>query len=86
MKKSMQGFFDAMHAERVEEDVKNSKTLFQCIIPKEAVKREQIESAEPYQTIDNSGKPGHISEQPGDKVEIKKSNQPPVYGSDNYSG
>ena len=48
MKKSMQGFFDAMHAERFGEDVKNSKTLFQCIIPKEAVKREQIESAETH--------------------------------------
>lgn len=50
------------------------------------IKTDQIKPAQPYQSVDDSGQPGHASKQESDQVKVEESHQTPVYCTDNRNG
>lgn len=63
--------------------LKSYLTLFRVHL---SIERQEINPANSHKTVDDSGKPAHASENHGDEVKIEKSNQSPVYSSDNRNG
>lgn len=47
-----------------------------------AIKSEQIQTAQTDKVINNAGKNAHIAKEERNKIELKKSNQSPVDGTD----
>ena len=49
------------------------------------IKADKIKSAQSYQAVDDSGNPAHASEDGSHQIKVKKSNQSPVYRSEEHT-
>ena len=60
--------------------------ILSLIVSQMEKETDEIETADPYQHIHDSGKPGHIAEQKCHEVETEKTDQAPVHGTDDGYG
>lgn len=50
------------------------------------IEGDQIQPTDSHESVDDPGKPAHTSKKKGDKIQIEKSNQSPIDGTDDRNG